>query len=83
MPESWLAVLLPKIIVIGEAPAEHLNYYAGYDTITQNSAGDIMVDCGVGQVDIYVSSDSYKVDCLEDYSLSDAHGGYYIGTLEL
>lgn len=83
VPESWLAVLLPKIIVIGEAPAEHLNYYAGYDTITQNSAGDIMFDCGVGQVDIYVSSDSYKVDCLEDYSLSDAHGGYYIGTLEL
>ena len=39
IPNSWLEKLDPQIIVIGEAPTRHLNYYTDYKTITQNSAG--------------------------------------------
>ena len=41
VPTSMLDTLSPQIIVLGEAPSEHLHYYEGYDLITQNSAGDL------------------------------------------
>jgi len=83
IPKKWLDVIDPKIIIIGEAPSSNLNYYQGYNTITQNSAGDIVFDCG-NDVDIYVSKESYSVDYLIDNKKSStAIYGYYIGTLEL
>lgn len=81
IPESMLKKLNPKIIIIGEAPSEHLNYYQGYNTITQNSAGDIHFECKEGKVHIFTSND-YEVDFLDDESWSLA-GFYYVGTLNL
>lgn len=83
VPQSWLNVLKPKIIVIGEAPSEHLNYYESYNTITQNSAGDITFDCNGSDVDIYVSNPNYSVDFLIDNEKDSKHNGYYLGTLEV
>ncbi len=77
-----LETLSPAIIVIGEAPAKNLNYYEGYNTITQNSAGDITFECLSGLIHIYVSDASYAVDFLEDHDCSDSYG-HYLGTLEL
>ncbi len=82
IPQSLLDVLSPRIVVIGEAPAQHLNYYPGYNTITQNSAGDITFECEAGVVHIYVSSDSYEVGFLADHARTNTYG-YYIGTLEV
>lgn len=82
VPQSLLDDMSPKIIIIGEAPAENLNYYRDYDTITQNSAGDITFESDGSFVHIYVSSDSYEVGFLKDHSRSDKYGNY-IGTLEL
>ena len=82
VPQSMLDDLDPKLVIIGEALSEHLNYYASYNTITQNSAGNIVFECDAGNVHIYVSSDSYSVDFLADHGKSNAHG-HYIGTLEL
>ena len=82
VPEDWLADMNPKIIIIGEAPSEDLNYYEGYDTITQNSAGDIILECGSGKIHIYVSNEDYSVDFLDDEGMSDTYGKY-IGTLEV
>ena len=45
VPKSWLDKLNPKIIVIGEAPSTNINYYHGFDTIKQNSAGDLLFEC--------------------------------------
>jgi hypothetical protein len=45
IPKSLLQRLSPEIIVIGEGATEHLDYYAGYNTITQNSAGDVIFEC--------------------------------------
>ena len=82
IPQQWLDQLAPKVVVIGEAPSRSLNYYRGYDTITQNSAGDIRFDCSDKDVHIYVSSDTYSVSFLTnlDKPYSDGH---YIGTLQV
>ncbi len=83
VPEDWLGDMDPKLVIIGEAPSKYLNYYVGYNTITQNSAGDITLECVSGKVHIYVSNQNYSVDFLDDEDLPDAYGGYYIGTLKI
>jgi len=81
VPESWLKEMSPEIVVIGEANSKHLNYYSGYNTITQNSAGDITFDCVEGRVHVYVSNENYSVDFLVDEN--QGVFDYYIGTLVL
>lgn len=77
-----LKKLNPHIIVIGEAPSEYLNYYKGYNTITQNSAGDIVFECKDDVVDVYISKESYvySTDFLDDKSKTNANLGYYLGS---
>ncbi len=82
VPAKWLDEMKPRLIVIGEAPAEHLNYYEGYDTITQNSAGEITFECLGEKTHIYASNKNYSVDFLEDENIANNYGGYYIGTLK-
>lgn len=81
IPCSMLDKLSPKLVVIGEAPSEHLNYYVGYNTITHNTAGDILFDCVPGQVHVFTSN-VYTVDFLDDHGL-ELDGWYYVGTLNL
>lgn len=66
IPDSWLEKLDPQIIVIGEAPSRHLNYYTGYTTITQNKAGDITMECVDDKIHFYVSNPDYKHTKLTD-----------------
>jgi hypothetical protein len=82
IPNSWLDKLKPRIIVIGEAPSRHLHYYGGYNTLTQNTAGDITLDCDHNKkVDIYASNPRYFAGFLEDEG--QYRCDYYIGTLNL
>lgn len=81
IPEDILKKLNPQIIVIGEAPSEHINYYSKFNTITQNSAGDIIFDINNSSVDVYVSEPDYSVDylnCRGDYSKY----GNYLGSFD-
>lgn len=80
VPEEWLESINPQLVIIGEAPSKDLNYYYGYNTITQNSAGDIVLECESGKTHIYVSNRRYSVDYLDDEGLADTYGKY-IGTL--
>lgn len=80
VPTSMLDKIAPQIVVVGEAPAEHLNYYAGCCTITQNSAGDITFLCDGTLVHIFSSEAEYVTDFLSDHRLSDSLG-FYLGTL--
>jgi beta-lactamase superfamily II metal-dependent hydrolase len=67
IPNSWLDKLKPKIIVIGEAPSRHLNYYTGYKTITQNLAGEIIFDMTDNkEIDIYCSGANYNLPYLKN-----------------
>lgn len=83
VPKDWLVEMNPKLVVIGEAPSKDLNYYDGYDTITQNSAGDITLECVSGETHIYVSNQNYSIKFLENEYLDDTYGKYYIGTLRV
>lgn len=83
VPKSILDKLNPKIIVIGEADTVNLNYYQGYNKITQNSTGDIVFDCLIGKVHIHVKSDAYHTDYLDIENQSSQPGFNYIGTLNL
>lgn len=66
IPKWILDKIKPQIIVIGEAPSEHINYYSDFNTITQNSAGDIIFDVNNSSVDIYVGNPNYHVDYLKN-----------------
>ena len=81
VPQSLLQSMSPRVIVIGEAPSEHLYYYPGYQTILQNSAGDIVFECVSGAVHVFTSK-YYKPDFLIDRYQSKP-GYYYAGTLDL
>jgi beta-lactamase superfamily II metal-dependent hydrolase len=84
LPQKWLDEMAPKLIVIGEADCDHLDYHDGYNTITQNSAGDIVFDCaGAGKVHVYVGSSTYGVDHLDNEHQADRDGTFYIGTLNV
>lgn len=82
IPDSWLEKLDPQIIVIGEAPSRHLNYYTGYQKITQNRAGDIIMECVEGKVHFYVSNSTY-VGPSKLNNESRTTFPNYIGTLEV
>jgi beta-lactamase superfamily II metal-dependent hydrolase len=82
VPDRWLKEMKPTVIVLGEAESEYLHYYPGWDTITQNSAGDITFDCMSGRVDVYISSKTYSVDFLYDAGAS-ANLGRYIGSFNV
>ena len=83
IPNKILEKLQPKIIVLGEAPSRHLNYYTGYNILTQNTAGDIIFDLVAGFVHVYVGEIGYSVDYLENEYLDDTDYGYYIGSLKV
>ena len=55
-----LEKLSPKVIVIGEAPSKDLDYYNGYNTIKQNSAGEITFICEDSVVRVYVENFNYN-----------------------
>jgi beta-lactamase superfamily II metal-dependent hydrolase len=81
IPESILSTLDPAVIIIGEAPSRHLNYYGSYNTITQNAAGNIAFENVDGGIHIYVERKNYSVDFLADHGATTYDN--YIGTLEV
>jgi beta-lactamase superfamily II metal-dependent hydrolase len=83
VPDVWLKKLNPDLVVIGEAPSEYLDYYRGYNIITQNSAGDVLFETATGKVHIYVGDNAYYVNYLVDEGLDHSHGLYYIGTINV
>ena len=85
IPKKWLDEIKPMIIIVGEAASKDLNYYPGYNEITQNSAKDITLICGSGIVDIYSSAPDYgKRKFLVDYDKPNSKElGCYIGTLKV
>ena len=83
VPQSMLNDLNPDIIVIGEAPSQELNYYKSYNTITQNTAGDITFVNNSDSIDIYVSKSEYQVGFLKNNNKQKLGDAYYLGTLHI
>lgn len=59
VPADLLSELSPQLIVIGEAPSKNLDYYSGYNTITQNTAGDILFEIDDEYIDVFVGNPLY------------------------
>ena len=81
IPEDILKEINPKLIIIGEAPSKHLNYYNNYNTITQNTSKEIVLECEERNVHIYVGNSNYSVDFLKNKNKNSFEN--YIGTLEV
>lgn len=85
IPKDFLNALSPRLIVVGEAPSEDLHYYQGYNTITQNSAGDILFDVLDNVIDIFVSNPAYsKREGLFVKEHHNIHEGlFYLGSISI
>lgn len=83
IPKNILDKINPDVIVIGEAPSELLNYYSGYNTLTQNSAGNIIMELVNGKIDFHVSKEGYKLDYLQTDASHSDFGYNYVGSLFL
>lgn len=79
--EDILKIINPKIVIIGEAKSKHLNYYNKYNTITQNSAGDIIFECIDNKVHIYVGNENYTVEFLNNEKRNTFNN--YIGSFDV
>lgn len=79
IPDSWLYKLDPQIIILGEAPSRHMNYYTNYQTITQNTAGDITIDCPGDHVNFYVGNAEYRGPRMDNLGLNQFPN--YLGSL--
>ena len=84
IPENILRKINPKLIIIGEADSTYLNYYNGWNTITQNSTGDMIFECETGEVHIFVSNQGYQYnyDNLRHKYIPPRLGYKYVGTLK-
>ena len=84
IPKDILDEIEPKIIIIGEAKSDYLNYYEGFDTITQNTAKNIVLECTARKIDVYTEN-KFDNDFLkyegDKTKLSSGEG--YRGTLYL
>lgn len=83
IPKEWMESINPKIVVIGEAPSEQIDYLTGYNTLTQNTAGDIIFSCHSGYVNVYTSNENYSVSFLVNNNENNDYDCFYKGTLKL
>lgn len=83
IPQEWIDKMNPDIIIKGEAKSKDSDYasYPNHNKIHQNRAKDIILECEVGKVHIYVSNENYEVDFLDDEQMNNFN--YYIGTLNI
>jgi len=84
IPKDILEKIDPKLIIIGEANSEYLNYYDGFDTITQNKAKNIVLKCVTGKIHIYTTNE-FDSDFLDKENVAGqlSTGEIYIGSLNL
>ncbi|EKL1314278.1 hypothetical protein PQO68_000799 [Campylobacter lari] len=71
IPEKFLKILKPTLIIIGEGSSEHLfyDYSKEFNTITQNNAGDITFEVDNNECRIYVSKENYSTKILNGNTL--------------
>ena len=84
IPSSLMDKMTPKLIIVGKAPSEELDYYSTQNTITQNTAGDILFETNGDFLDIFVSGLGYKkTDGMVYNSNHGRHNGMkYLGSVK-
>lgn len=84
IPSSLMDKLTPKLVIVGEAPSNELDYYSGQNTMTQNTAGDILFETNGNYLDIFVSESGYnKTDGMVQNANHSTHSGMkYLGSVK-
>ena len=84
IPSSLMDKLTPKLVIVGEAPSDELDYYSDYNTITQNTAGDILFETNGDYLDVFVSESGYtKTDGMVQNTNHGKHDGMkYLGSVK-
>ena len=88
VPTELLDALNPQLIIIGNAPSEHIDYGDSRMTITQNTSGDLVFENEGEYVHIYSQNYiSNKPKCLTRLSAKsispDDSTPYYCGSLKV
>lgn len=84
VPSSLMNKLTPKLVIVGEAPSDELDYYSDQNTITQNTAGDILFETNDDYLDIFVSKSDYKkTNGMVQNAKHSSHSGMkYLGSVK-
>lgn len=81
---EYLDVLKPKLTLFGNAESEHLDYSSwsnrGLSKITNNEAGNIVLEIEDDEIKVYVSNKSFAEKFDDFIDLETLHG-YYIGSI--
>ncbi len=88
VPSDLLGKLNPQLIIIGNAPSEHIDYGDSEVTITQNTSGDLMFVNEGEYIHIYSQNEvNNKPKGLEKifskYFTPDKRTPYYLGSLKV
>jgi beta-lactamase superfamily II metal-dependent hydrolase len=82
---SFLDVVRPKLTLFGNASSEHLAYaawsYRKLPIITNNQAGDVIIDTGGPQMQLFVTNEKYARATNPHTGYDQRLRGYYIGSL--
>lgn len=77
-PDDLMFQLGPQIVVIGNAPSEHINYGDPDQTITQNSAGDVVFVNDSGIIHVFTANAiTNPPKVLKQYSCRPCMLGFY------
>lgn len=79
-PKSWMRAMNPSLVVIGEADSDVLGYYSEYPRIYQSVAGDILLDCADGYVDVFASK-PYSIATLRGRECPPKDNLFYAGSI--
>lgn len=84
IPSSLMDKLTPKLVIVGEALSDELDYYSGQNTITQNTAGDILFETNGDYLDIFVSELGYnkRDGMVNNWNHGNHLGMYYLGSIK-
>ena len=85
IPSDLLDALNPQLIIIGNAPSKHIDYGDARQTITQNSAGDIMFINKLNMVHVYTKNKVTNIptNLIKIGSVKVFAEWFYCGTLKL
>jgi hypothetical protein len=80
-----LDTVKPKLTLFGCASSGHLAYEEwssrGLPVITNNQAGNIVLDIGSGQIHVYVENEKFAKSQGVDCTIRNAQGYVYLGVV--
>jgi beta-lactamase superfamily II metal-dependent hydrolase len=84
---EFLDVVNPSLTLFGNAPSEHMAYAAwnnrGLPFITNNQAGNIILNVGVSPAEVYVTGAGFAKQLNPNTTYSSAYRAYYAGTVRI